>query len=65
MNIRNPVKDNLKSADNSITTTKADNENHGFGLKNVKNVVKKYNGFFEIKCEKNIVQASVGFILNH
>ena len=63
MNIRNPVKDNLKSADNSITTTKADNENHGFGLKNVKNVVKKYNGFFEIKCEKNIFySASLNFI---
>ena len=65
MNIRNPVKENLKIANNTIATTKSDSENHGFGLKNVENVVKKYNGFFEIKCEKNIFQASVGFILNH
>lgn len=34
-------------------TSKKDKENHGLGLQNVKKVVEKYNGTYEIKIEKN------------
>lgn len=32
-------------------TTKADREGHGYGLKNVAKIVKKYDGIFEIREE--------------
>lgn len=34
-------------------TSKKDKENHGLGLQNVKKVVEKYNGTYEIKIEKH------------
>ena len=34
-------------------TSKNDKTNHGLGLQNVKKVVEKYNGTYEIKIEKN------------
>ena len=34
-------------------TLKSDSINHGFGLKNVNNTIKKYNGKLELKSEKN------------
>ena len=41
----------IKEIGNSIETTKADKENHGFGLKNIKSIVEKYKG--EIKYSTN------------
>lgn len=45
--------------DENITTTKADKKNHGFGIKNVKNVVEKYNGEFIYKKENNQFVAEI------
>ncbi|MDE7157404.1 MAG: GHKL domain-containing protein [Lachnospiraceae bacterium] len=42
-----------KVIQNKISTTKSDKRNHGFGLKNVKNIVEKYNGELVLKVEKN------------
>ena len=38
--------------------TKMDSQNHGFGLKNIRDIVKKYNGNLELTCEKNIFKAT-------
>ncbi len=35
-------------------TSKADKENHGYGMKNMKNVVKKYNGIMNTEINNNI-----------
>ena len=35
-------------------TTKADKENHGFGIKSIKNVVEEYNGLMYIAADNNI-----------
>ena len=32
-------------------TTKADSENHGFGLLNIKNTAEKYGGGIDIDCK--------------
>lgn len=42
--IRNPIENSPIIIDNRIESTKEDKENHGFGLLNVKEIIKKYNG---------------------
>jgi len=43
---------------NSIKTTKSGGE-HGFGLRNIKECLTKYNGELELKCENNLFTANV------
>ncbi len=40
-------------------TTHKDKEEHGFGIKNVNNVVEKYGGMMDINYEKNIFQVMI------
>lgn len=40
-----------KSIDGNLVTTKKDIKNHGFGIKSVSAVVKKYNGLYSNKIE--------------
>lgn len=42
--------------ENELITGKQDKENHGIGLKNVKEIVKKYNGVFEVNMENQTFQ---------
>ncbi len=44
----------VKKADNTYKTTKSDSENHGFGLKSIKNTAGKYDGEMLTKCEDGI-----------
>lgn len=46
------VKDNQNNFEDleNIKTTKTDKKNHGYGIKNIKQVVDKYDGFIEIKA---------------
>jgi signal transduction histidine kinase len=52
--IENTVTGNVVINGNSIETTKDNKEQHGFGLKNITDGVKKYNGNISLKCENNI-----------
>ncbi len=45
--IAEPVLQDVQKVKN-ICTTKQDAENHGFGLKNVREIVKKYDGFMDL-----------------
>ena len=45
--IAEPVLQDVQKVEN-IGTTKQDAENHGFGLKNVREIVKKYDGFMDL-----------------
>ena len=40
-----------KIIDGDMFTTKKDIKNHGFGMKSVRAVVNKYNGFYSNKIE--------------
>lgn len=42
-------------------TSKEDKENHGIGLRNVEEVMKKNNGFFEIDCDDRFFKVKVMF----
>lgn len=43
-----------KSGGNTFLTTKADADNHGFGLKSIENTVRKYKGEMLCKCEEGV-----------
>lgn len=45
--IKNTFTNNLTVVDGEINTSKIDKKNHGYGLRNVDNCVKKYNGIVE------------------
>lgn len=50
--VRNPfAKEQDKSAKGLPGTTKADTQNHGFGLRSIQEIVKKYGGDMELKQE--------------
>lgn len=49
--IMNPVEKELEFEDNLPVTTKHDKAYHGYGLRSIKNSVKKYNGVFQVKIK--------------
>ena len=49
--IMNPVERELEFEDNLPVTTKHDKAYHGYGLRSIKNSVKKYNGVFQVKIK--------------
>lgn len=49
--ITNTIAHEIHIENNNIETTKQDKDNHGIGLKNIKQTVTKYNGEIEIKAE--------------
>lgn len=59
LSFRNSIKEQLKLKDNKIKTSKQDEENHGFGLENIRAVVNKYKGDFEIKVIKDTFEISI------
>ncbi len=63
LNVSNPVINNVRIKNNEVKTSKADKENHGFGVALVKKTAKNYNGFVQLSCESNVFKIQVGFIL--
>lgn len=51
MNIMNPMKENLVFEEELPVTTKGDKRYHGFGLRSIKYLVKKYDGYLNISEE--------------
>lgn len=51
LSVRNPVSKPFKIKDGRIISSKKDRENHGIGLRNVENVVKRNHGTSSVKCE--------------
>lgn len=53
---RNPyAKEDMELRDGKLLSTKAEAGEHGFGLKSVSDIVKKYNGSMEIVIEDNML----------
>ena len=55
--VENPVSGEVNV--NELRTTKADKENHGLGLKNIKSIVQKYEGNFQIEIENQIFRVKI------
>ena len=50
----NPFNTAVKKENGSIVTSKADKENHGFGLRNVDEILEKYNGTSKIDINDSV-----------
>ncbi|MCM1166502.1 MAG: GHKL domain-containing protein [Lachnospiraceae bacterium] len=61
--IANPYKNPIKREAGKIVTTKADKENHGFGLRNVNEVLERYNGTSSIDEGSDIFTVTVALYL--
>ena len=57
--IKNPVKENVEIKNNKVKTTKADRDNHGFGLENIKRAAKNYDGTVELSCKEKVFAISI------
>lgn len=55
--VENPVLEELDSTD--LKTTKDEKDRHGFGIKNIKSIVKKYEGNFQIEIKEQIFRVKI------
>lgn len=55
----NPYMGNLLTEDKKIITTKKDRTKHGYGLKSIKNIAEKNNGFMSIIFDENKFKVDV------
>lgn len=56
---KNPYKGILQTKGDRIITIKEDKTKHGYGLKSIKNIAEKYNGYVNINPNNNTFQISV------
>ena len=54
----------IKQDDKDFITTKEDSQNHGIGIKNVKEILEKYNGVFKINFDEEKFSVYVMIIMN-
>lgn len=60
MNISNPVENEVKiRKDGTIKTSKKNQSEHGFGIKNVQKAVKKYGGNVSVTCENKVFSVDI------
>lgn len=57
ISIVNPVKIDIDT--NNLTTSKADKENHGFGIKRILALAQKYDGLVSFSCENKAFTSSI------
>jgi len=58
ISVKNPVEHQVMIQNQSVKTSKADSELHGLGIQNMKAIVNKYHGTFDIRCTEQM------FLLN-
>lgn len=57
ISIVNPVKEDIDTS--NLTTSKADKENHGFGIKRIMTLAQKYDGLVSFSCENKAFTSSI------
>ena len=57
VSIENPVAENIDTE--NLKTTKSDKGKHGYGIKSIKTIVQKYDGFANFTCENNIFTTNI------
>lgn len=57
--IINPVLKKIDIKNGHIETDKDDNQNHGLGIKNVTDIVRKYNGTLSFECDDTVFKAEI------
>lgn len=61
LTIRNPIFGHLKVVDNKIETTKKNTREHGIGLRNIEEVIERYQGESICETENNVFSYTVIF----
>ena len=64
LTVKNPVAQKVVIRGGMIRTSKADAENHGIGIANVRRAAEKYHGYLELECNDRCFTAEVGLMLN-
>lgn len=59
MKVENPTNHIVSIQDNILRSTKKDSKNHGYGSKNVKQVVEKHQGRLDYYCKEGLFVAEV------
>lgn len=59
INIMNPIGSRLEFDGDVPVSTKAKNGYHGFGLKSIRHIIGKYNGFMKIDTDENIFSLKI------
>ena len=62
--ILNPYKTAVKKESGRIITSKADKENHGWGLRSIDEILEKYNGTSSINTDNDIFTVTVALYLD-
>lgn len=62
-NIENDYDGNVVLKNGMPVTSKADSENHGYGLQSVKMIVEKYDGGFSLDCDGGVFKVNLIFPL--
>ena len=62
INIKNRISDRIYIGEDGLPETTKNEKGHGYGLKNIVNVARKYKGDLEIRQEER--QGKLYFILN-
>lgn len=62
--ISNPFSTEIKMKNGEIITSKEDKENHGFGLKNVIEILEKYNGTLETDTQNGIFTTTTALYID-
>lgn len=57
VSIENPVAENIDTE--NLKTTKSDKGKHGYGIKSIKTIVQKYDGFANFTCENSIFTTNI------
>lgn len=57
--IENPVIKDVIIKDNNVYTDKLDKKNHGIGTKNIKECLKKYEGWINYSCENKLFKSTI------
>lgn len=60
--MENPTKKRSITHKGKIRTTKADAQNHGFGLRNIEHLVQKHNGLMKIEQEKEVFSVHIAML---
>lgn len=59
ISVKNTYAIPVKYVNGEIVSTKEDSENHGYGLKNIKKAVEKYDGYIEDDHDNNTFSVDI------
>lgn len=63
LHMENPTKAEKTLTEGAAGTTKADTENHGFGLKNIEYLVNRHNGLMRVEPGNDLFKVNIALLV--